>query len=485
MGRTAGGVAWEEGVGASLVPGIGSSLNADGRAWEHVGSRPEAGVLPLDGDAEMAGARAGSGDAGGVEAIDFTDAADDGGRSATKRKREERAATFDADDFVLRPRLGRGGRLVIDRVGTTDKLKTAAMDARLSLRARQRSALLRRQKVWARLGVHATRDMVTRLDDVIGVLSPPTAMHTREVYGYAGDMDDLHALYCHLLRHHSRSGTAVVSSAAMYVDADAARYAPASSQQVKVRGMASALTSLSRYTIVEGRPAAERARSDARSVSVLDAAALSGLSASEGPQRAGDATQVLPGDRLATCASDFGTGFDLLADLDEGGSSATAHVPLGSERASDRDAYGIPIAGAHVSAARFACFADDGDALRIPQAHFTAVLKDILAGTLLTASHAGTKRPPPTAEDLARRPTDVRGLSTTLSLSDGKTPDGKFSDVADAIAYDSDEDADITLHGFGASADIVAGVMRDLFNESQLEQLVAQIPLTGLLGLAQ
>jgi hypothetical protein len=319
------------------------------------------------------------------------------------------------------------------------------------------------------------------------VLSPPTAMHTREIYGYAGDIDDLHALYCHMLGHHSNTGTAVVTSAALHTRGDEARFAPSGLHSVKVRGTASALTSHSRYTIVEGRPAAERARMEAHAGSMFDRVALDGLRELAGDEDAFSVPAAshapLPGDRVVASSSDFGVAFDLLADA--AGDTATVNRAAPALRyTAGRDRYGIPVAGAHVEAARVPCFADDGDMYRVPFAHFGAVLKDIMHGSSGSAGQVALRRPPPGVEDLARRPTDVRGLSTTLTVTDGKTADGKFADIMETYAYDSDDDADTLVHGFAGSADIVAGMMRDLFNESQLEQLVAQVPLTGIIGVA-
>jgi hypothetical protein len=48
-GMSYGGIAWEEGAGAGLVPGMGSGIGSDGRGWESVGANLEATVAPYDG----------------------------------------------------------------------------------------------------------------------------------------------------------------------------------------------------------------------------------------------------------------------------------------------------------------------------------------------------------------------------------------------------------------------------------------------------
>ncbi len=176
VGLHGGATAWEEGLGTGLVAGLGGSVAPDGSNWHWIGSRLEASVLPLDevdggaasgmgpsaaktarggGDGEAAASSSSSGtlaaqlarsaaaSAAAREPLSEAFNAPGLGKPASFAARraallaaKKAAGAMDAEgddeaadeddeededgddeaDIILRPRVGRGGRLLFDRV---------------------------------------------------------------------------------------------------------------------------------------------------------------------------------------------------------------------------------------------------------------------------------------------------------------------------------------------------------------------------------
>jgi hypothetical protein len=322
-----GGISWEQGSGSGLIPGVGSGFGVDGRGWESVGARLESSLQPFDDNMTATTEHLGlipgikSTPEGGEPDEEFeemllssgtesvlkpemtqhrlavdekwlnnyvsdmivpfrtagdTDAsttpAGGAGLQPNKRKRESERPTF-----VLRPRVSRGGRLVIDRIRVArsqlQRHLTAsipALDARVKLVERDRLRAWRQLMKYSAAktnesatvgGLHVpivrNGNKTTGIEAVLSAdkLQLLTAYELHEGVGFEGCPTDTHALHVAAFRHYAESGSSnVMSSVATHQDiADHARNGLSNASATTVRCMRGTSTSLwapSRFTRV-------------------------------------------------------------------------------------------------------------------------------------------------------------------------------------------------------------------------------------------
>jgi len=110
LGLLAPGLSWEGHAGSGLVEGIGAGFSRDGRGWEDVGFHTESDILPFDG--EVGGTPLRHSMERRQRIIRFRVSVPTTVVSMT-RQTESRC--------LLRPRISRGGRLVVDRIPRTER----------------------------------------------------------------------------------------------------------------------------------------------------------------------------------------------------------------------------------------------------------------------------------------------------------------------------------------------------------------------------
>lgn len=284
LGMSAPGLSWEAHAGSGLVEGVGAGIAHDGRGWEDIGLMAGSDVLPFDGEPESAST-------GGVvaallRATSVHGSGDPAGGAGSKRARDvddddESAAAARAQpapfDVLLRARIGRGCRLLVDRIpaAAEDSLLPRVAAAATQLALRKRARMDAQSHAWSALtSSKASLPGSSRGVDLSFVSSQerirvgpgdvdvPSTLHLRRLYGLSGDVTDSGALHVHALHKY---GAATGSGEA--VDAD--------TLQITKRGLSTALLAESCYSRVGAMSSAEAMSEQLLGVSAQEEAAES------------------------------------------------------------------------------------------------------------------------------------------------------------------------------------------------------------------
>lgn len=253
FGFSAPGLSWEGHAGSGLVEGVGAGFSHDGRGWEDVGFAAGSELLLLDGEGPPP-LEGGEGEP--ADALRGTPSP--AGPLKRTRCSDDDDEAFDPH-ALLRPRVSRGGRLVVDRI------PQSAGGGALLLRHGAAATLLAHRK---RLRVDEQRHAWTALVDVpdglersvevelstgvriamsASTVACPSRMHLEHLYAYEGEATDGSSLHIHAFRGYSeRVGSALGAGASPNSD-------PAPAQVA--RGMSSALLAESEFHRVGSRAA--------------------------------------------------------------------------------------------------------------------------------------------------------------------------------------------------------------------------------------
>lgn len=251
FGFSAPGLSWEGHAGSGLIEGVGAGFSRDGRGWEDVGLAAGSELLLLDGENHCA-----------------VESAPQGTSRETPSPQNSRKRLRISDDdaavcepaALLRPRVSRGGRLVIDRI------PRSAGEGGLLLRHGAAATLLAQRK---RLRVDEQHHAWSALVDVpgarglsidvelssgdrvavsAGAVACPSRMHLEHLYAYEGEATDGNSLHAHAFQGYGERVGSAPSPGTAHVE-HSLFGAPVQS----ARGMATALLSESEYSRVGSR----------------------------------------------------------------------------------------------------------------------------------------------------------------------------------------------------------------------------------------
>lgn len=244
LGLSAPGLSWEGHAGSGLVEGIGAGFSRDGRGWEDVGFHTGVDILPFDGEV------------GGDSTASLYGETPPADHSISRKRSHDSGVNNEADESrcLLRPRISRGGRLVVDRIprtnGDYDLGRVGAAATQLAHRKRVR--VVAQSHAWATVvdaqaDAHGTDIEVSsgqRVTVSAAEIVCPPRMHLEHLYAYAGDPTDANVLHAHAFPSYSER---VPSSSSTQTDDDVAA---AGSVTCVKRGMSSALLAESAFARV-------------------------------------------------------------------------------------------------------------------------------------------------------------------------------------------------------------------------------------------